>query len=73
MWVNIQTFMVFAPVRIANTRSVKYVSRPPKCCKLHTEKKEQDGECCQLSTQEQAEQQTYEYTVKIPEQIKVNE
>ena len=46
---------------------------PQKCCKLHTEKKEQDGECCQLSTQEQAEQQTYEYTVKIPEQIKVNE
>ena len=46
---------------------------PQKCCKLHTEKKEQDVECCQLSTQEQSEQQTYEYTVKIPEQIKVNE
>ena len=47
---------------------------PQKCCKLHTEKKEQDGECCQLSTQqEQAEQQTYEHTIKIPPQVKVNE
>ena len=46
---------------------------PQKCCKLHTEKKEQDGECGQLNTQEEAEQQTYEYTVKIPEQINGNE
>ena len=34
-----------------------------KCCKIHTEEKEKSGECCQLSTQEDAEQQTYEHSV----------
>ena len=32
-----------------------------KCCKTHTEEKEKSGECCQSD----AEQATYEYTVKL--------
>ena len=31
-----------------------------KCCKTHTEKKEESGECCQLDEQKDAEQATYE-------------
>ena len=31
-----------------------------KCCKTHTEEKEKSGECCQISAQQMAEQQTYE-------------
>ena len=31
-----------------------------KCCKTHTEEKEKSGECCQISIQQAAEQQTYE-------------
>ena len=36
-----------------------------KCCKTHTEEKEQSGECCQLEEQADAEQATYEYTVRL--------
>ena len=35
-----------------------------KCCNLHTKEKEQSGECCQLNEQDNAEQATYEYTIK---------
>ena len=35
-----------------------------KCCKIHTEEKEKSGECCQLNEQQEAEQGTYEYTIK---------
>ena len=31
-----------------------------KCCKIHTEEKEQSGECCQLDEQKDSEQATYE-------------
>ena len=31
-----------------------------KCCKTHTEEKEKSGECCKISAQQMAEQQTYE-------------
>ena len=31
-----------------------------KCCKKHSEEKEKSGECCQISIQQAAEQQTYE-------------
>ena len=37
---------------------------PNKCCKTHTEEKEESGECCQLNEQDNAEQATYEYTIK---------
>jgi len=36
-----------------------------KCCKTHTREKEKSGECCQVDEQKDAEQQTYEYTVKL--------
>ena len=36
-----------------------------KCCRVHTEEKEKTGECCQLTEQDDAEQATYEYTVKL--------
>ncbi len=36
-----------------------------KCCGGHTKKKEESGECCQIGEQQKAEQQTYEYVVKI--------
>jgi hypothetical protein len=36
---------------------------------MHSKKREEDGECCQQSNeQDNAQQLTYEYTVKIPEQ-----
>ena len=39
---------------------------------MHSRKKEEDGECCQLNNeQDNAEQLTYEYTVKIPEQKQI--
>ena len=41
---------------------------PNKCCGVHTKEKEQSGECCQLEDQDKAEQDTYEYTVKLKEQ-----
>jgi hypothetical protein len=45
-----------------------------KCCGGHTKKKELSGECCQIGKQEKAEQQTYEYVVKIgPEPKETNE
>ena len=31
-----------------------------KCCEKHSEEKEKSGECCQISAQQMAEQQTYE-------------
>jgi len=31
-----------------------------KCCEQHSEEKEKSGECCQISAQQMAEQQTYE-------------
>ena len=39
--------------------------KPDKCCSEHTKEKEQSGECCQLKDQEKAEQDTYEYYIKI--------
>ena len=40
-----------------------------KCCNIHTEEKEQSGECCQLEGQQKAEQDTYEHSIfKIKEQ-----
>ena len=36
-----------------------------KCCETHTKEKEKSGECCRLNKQEEAEQATYEYTVKL--------
>ena len=36
-----------------------------QCCGGHTKKKEQSGECCQIGKQQKAEQDTYEYYVKI--------
>jgi|TARA_R100001530_G_scaffold97310_1_gene67639 hypothetical protein len=41
-------------------------------CNMHTKEKEKSGTCCRVNEdQEKAEQLTYEYTVKIPEQRKV--
>ena len=34
-----------------------------KCCKTHTEEKENSGECCQLDEKNDAEQTTYENEV----------
>ena len=31
-----------------------------KCCKTHTKKKEESGECCQLEQQEDASSLTFE-------------
>ena len=36
-----------------------------KTCNMHTKEKEKSGECCQLTEQDDAEQATYEYTVKL--------
>ena len=39
---------------------------------MHSRKKEEDGECYQLNNeQDNAQQLTYEYTVKIPEQKQI--
>ena len=35
-----------------------------KCCREHTKKKEESGECCQIGEQEKAEQNTYEHHMK---------
>ena len=35
-----------------------------KCCGMHSKEKEKSGECCQLSTQEDAEQETYEHFIE---------
>jgi len=35
-----------------------------KCCREHTKKKEESGECCQLEEQERAESLTYEHSIK---------
>ena len=34
-------------------------------CKDHTQEKQDSGECCQVVEKAKAEQQTYEYTVKL--------
>jgi len=45
-----------------------------KCCNMHSKEKEDNGTCCQKSAQEKAEQQTYEYVVKIgPKPKEINE
>ena len=45
-----------------------------KCCSIHTQEKEDNGECCQQKDQEKAEQDTYEYYVKIgPKPKEINE
>ena len=36
-----------------------------KCCGAHTREKEKSGECCRQSTQENAEQRTYEQSFLI--------
>jgi len=40
---------------------------PKKCCGMHSKEKENKGECCQQSDQENAEQQTYEHSIKTEE------
>ena len=42
-----------------------------KCCTKHSEEKEKSGECCQISAQQMAEQQTYEQSF-IVKDIAVN-
>jgi hypothetical protein len=37
----------------------------PERCKTHTKEKEKSGECCRISAQEDAEQQTYEQSFLI--------
>ena len=32
---------------------------------MHTKEKEESGECCQIENQKKAEQDTYEYNLKI--------
>ena len=39
-----------------------------KTCNMHTKEKEKSGTCCQIKDeQENAEQLTYEYTIKTKE------
>ena len=38
-----------------------------KCCGIHTQEKEDKGECCQQEEQERAEQRTYEHSIKTKE------
>jgi hypothetical protein len=41
---------------------------------MHSKEKEENGECCQLSKeQEYAEQLTYEYTIRVEPQLKTKE
>ena len=35
-----------------------------KCCGTHSKEKEDDGECCQIKEKKEAEQNTYEYSIK---------
>ena len=37
---------------------------PKKCCGTHSKEKEDNGECCQVEDQKEAEQDTYEYHIK---------
>ena len=39
-----------------------------KYCSIHTQEKEESGECCQLEEQERAEALTYEHSIKTKEQ-----
>ena len=46
-----------------------------KCCREHTKKKEESGECCQIGEQRKAEQDTYEHSpmsLSIHELAKLN-
>ena len=53
-------------------KSVKRVNRSKKMLWYALKKREDDGECCQQNNeQDNAEQLTYEYTVKIPEQKQI--
>jgi len=38
-----------------------------KCCGMHSKEKEDSGECCQQSEQENAEALTYEHSIKTKE------
>ena len=41
---------------------------------MHSKKREEDGECCQQNNeQDNAEQATYEYTIKGGPQLKLKE
>jgi len=41
---------------------------------MHSKKREDDGECCQQNNaQDNAEQLTYEYTIKVEPQLKLKE
>ena len=39
-----------------------------KRCSIHTQEKEDKGECCQQEEQERAEALTYEHSIKTKEQ-----
>ena len=41
-----------------------------KRCNIHTEEKEQSGECCQQENQEKAEQDTYEHRINTESEPK---
>ena len=41
---------------------------PNKCCGMHSQEKEDKGECCQQEEQERAEALTYEHSIKTKEQ-----
>ena len=40
---------------------------PKKCCGMHSKEKEDNGECCQQEEQKNAEQDTYEHSIKTKE------
>ena len=40
---------------------------PNKCCSMHSKEKEESGDCCQQEEQENAEQATYEHSIKTKE------
>ena len=37
---------------------------PKKCCGTHSKEKEDNGECCQVKDQENAQALTYEHSIK---------
>ena len=38
-----------------------------KCCGTHSKEKEDNGECCQVKDQENAQALTYEHSIKTKE------
>ena len=44
-----------------------------KCCKIHTEEKEESGECCQLEKQEDAFALTFENEINASKQKEKHE